>query len=223
MYLLKRALEAPTFFLLNFLLYFLLVAKKTLICLFSIVALSWLVPFNGGAGSFLLWWRDESRVWGCNQSVTHTSVNIFIITDNIYPKWTNTSIGRVMAHQEWLTLSFGLNLEKRLHAVTFNPAVFSADILASMLDTWKKHETQLDVRAVVEAACNAQREGLSGTCSSDCWTWAAAVATWSSRKASSVSVVPLLMLRAHCSRSPKVPSSPYTAPAVRYTFTNGSC
>lgn len=61
-------------------------------------------------------------------------------------------------------------------------------------------------------------EEHSGTCSSDCWTWAAAVATWSSRKASSVSVVPLLILRAHCSRSPSVPSSPYTAPAVRYTY-----
>lgn len=70
-------------------------------------------------------------------------------------------------------------------------------------------------------------EGVNGsfffffffTCNSECWTWAAAVATWSSRKASSVSVVPLLILRAHCSRSPSAPSRPYTAPAARYTCT----
>lgn len=54
-------------------------------------------------------------------------------------QYVTAYIGRVMAHQVWLTFGFGLeNLEKRLHAVTFNPAVFSADILASMFDTWKK-------------------------------------------------------------------------------------
>lgn len=57
------------------------------------------------------------------------------------------------------------------------------------------------------------------TCSSDCCTWAAADATWSSRKARSVSVVVLLILRAHCSKSPSAPSRPYTAPAARYTYT----
>lgn len=41
--------------------------------------LSWLLPFNGGAGSFLLWWRDESRVWGCNQSITQIYVTIITL------------------------------------------------------------------------------------------------------------------------------------------------
>ncbi|KAG9348019.1 hypothetical protein JZ751_004039 [Albula glossodonta] len=52
------------------------------------------------------------------------------------------------------------------------------------------------------------------TCSSDCCTCAAALATWSSRNASSFSVVLLLMARAHSSRSPSSPSRPYTVPAA---------
>lgn len=38
------------------------------------------------------------------------------------------------------TLDFGLSLEKRLQTVTFNPAVFRADILASMFDILKQKE-----------------------------------------------------------------------------------
>lgn len=39
------------------------------------------------------------------------------------------------------TLDFGLSLAKRLQTVTFNPAVFRADILASMFDIF----TQKDI------------------------------------------------------------------------------
>lgn len=42
-----------------------------------------------------------------------------------------------------VTLAFGLYLEKRLQTATFNPAVFRADILASMFDTLKE-ETDLN-------------------------------------------------------------------------------
>lgn len=38
---------------------------------------------------------------------------------------------------KWLTLSLVLNLEKRLQAATLSPAVFRANILASMFDTLK--------------------------------------------------------------------------------------
>ena len=41
---------------------------------------------------------------------------------------------------EWSTLEFGLTLEKRLQTVTFNPAVFRADILASMFDIFMHKE-----------------------------------------------------------------------------------
>lgn len=38
------------------------------------------------------------------------------------------------------TLDFGLSLEKRLQTVTFSPAVFRADILASMFDILKQKD-----------------------------------------------------------------------------------
>lgn len=120
------------------------------------------------------------------------------------------------------TLDFGLSLAKRLQAVTFNPAVFRADILASMFDifTHKRIQTRSNVcRKFTETTWKGLKRSIIPlcTCSSDCWTCAAAVATWSSKKASSVSEVAQLILRAHCSSSPSAPSRPYTAPAARYT------
>ena len=38
--------------------------------------------------------------------------------------------------------TFGLYLEKRLQAVTFRPAVFRADIRASMLEIWRETTRQ---------------------------------------------------------------------------------
>lgn len=58
---------------------------------------------------------------------------------------------------------------------------------------------------------------LEPTCSSDCWTLAAADATCSSRKDSSISDVPLQMPLAHSSRSLSSASRLYTAPAATYT------
>lgn len=41
---------------------------------------------------------------------------------------------------KWLTFSLVLNLEKRLQAATLSPAVFRANILASMFDTLKSQK-----------------------------------------------------------------------------------
>lgn len=79
-----------------YLTFYLLLRKHWLVC--SLLSLSWLVPFNGGAGSFLLWWRDESRVWGCNQSVNTyviiiwtTFIPTWLVGSRIHiHKWTNT-------------------------------------------------------------------------------------------------------------------------------------